>query len=51
MIMVGAGRRLELKQAKSYASVAPFKAYTRKVPVLFPFLPIYSLERTKASQS
>jgi steroid 5-alpha reductase family enzyme len=48
MVMFGAGRRLELKQARSYASVASFRSYTRKVPILFPFLPT---TRSKANVS
>jgi len=48
MVMFGAGRRLELKQARSYASVASFRSYARKVPILFPFLPTM---RSKANAS
>jgi steroid 5-alpha reductase family enzyme len=43
MVMVGAARRLELKQSKSYGSDPAFRIYTRRVPILFPLLPIYSL--------
>jgi len=47
LVMVGAGRRLELKQDKIYGSDAAYKAYSRRVPILFPFLPIYSLQSPK----
>ena len=47
LVMVGAGRRLELKQDKIYGSDAAYEAYSRRVPILFPFLPIYSLRSPK----
>lgn len=47
LVMVGAGRRLELKQDKIYGSDAAYEAYSRRVPILFPFLPIYSLQSPK----
>jgi steroid 5-alpha reductase family enzyme len=50
LVMVGAGRRLELKQSKSYGSDPTFEAYSRKVPILFPLLPIFSLRSPKVSQ-
>ena len=50
-VMFGASRRLELKQDKNYASSAAYQVYSRRVPILFPFLPIYSLRRSKARQS
>jgi steroid 5-alpha reductase family enzyme len=46
-VMVGAGRRLELKQDEIYGSDAAYEAYSRRVPILFPFLPIYSLQSPK----
>jgi len=50
LVMVGAGRRLELKQSKSYGSDPAFEAYSRRVPILFPLLPIFSLRSPKVSQ-
>jgi len=50
LVMVGASRRLELKQSKHYASIAAYEAYSRSVPILFPFLPIYSLRTPKERQ-
>ena len=51
LVMVGASRRLELKQSKTYASNAAYEAYVRRVPILLPFLPIYSLRSPKVRQS
>jgi steroid 5-alpha reductase family enzyme len=50
LVMVGASRRLELKQSKSYGSDPAFEVYSRRVPVLFPFLPFYSVRSPKVSQ-
>ena len=51
LVMAGASRRLELKQSKTYASNAAHEAYARRVPILLPFLPIYSLRSPKVRQS
>jgi len=50
LVMVGASRRLELKQNKSYGSDPAFESYSRRVPILFPLLPIFSLRSLKVSQ-
>jgi len=50
LVMVGATRRLKLKQDRSYGSDAAFAAYARRVPILFPFLPIYSVRSGKERQ-
>ncbi len=47
-IMIGATRRLEGEQAEHYAADDAYAIYTRTVPVLFPFLPIYSLRHMSA---
>ncbi len=47
LVMLGSSRRLELKQSQRYASDAAYRAYARKVPILFPILPIYSLQNLK----
>ena len=44
-IMIGATRRLEEQQAKHYGQDAAFASYRRRVPVLLPFVPLYSLRR------
>lgn len=50
VVMVGASRRLELKQSKNYGSNAAYEVYSRRVPILVPFLPIYSLRSPKVCQ-
>jgi steroid 5-alpha reductase family enzyme len=47
LVMLGSSRRLELKQSQRYGSNAAYRAYVRKVPILFPMLPIYSLRDQK----
>jgi steroid 5-alpha reductase family enzyme len=47
LVMVGSARRLELKQEERYGADPEFRAYVGKVPVLLPFLPIYSLRDAK----
>ena len=45
--MLGSSRRLELKQASHYGKDAAFRAYASQTPILFPFLPVYSLQNLK----
>lgn len=47
LIMLGSTKRLELTQDERYGHLDEYKEYVRRVPVLFPFLPIYSLKRIK----
>lgn len=47
LIMLGSARRLEMKQDERYGTNAEYQTYSRKVPVLFPFLPIYSFRNLK----
>lgn len=47
LIMIGSARRLEGTQLKRYGELAEYQEYIRRVPVLFPFLPIYSLKNTR----
>ncbi len=47
LVMIGSARRLEIKQEERYGSDPEFRAYANKVPVLVPFLPIYSLKDAK----
>lgn len=42
-IMIGATRRLEGEQADQYAADGAYATYRKTVPVLFPFLPVYTL--------
>jgi steroid 5-alpha reductase family enzyme len=47
LIMIGSARRLEIKQETRYGADPEFQVYTKKVPVLVPLLPIYSLKNAK----
>ena len=49
LVMLGSSRRLELKQADRYGADADFQAYARRTPILFPWLPLYSLRDLKVS--
>ena len=47
LIMLGSARRLELKQAERYGSDPAYLDYVRRVPILIPALPLYSLRNLK----
>ena len=47
LIMMGSTKRLEKKQEERYGKEEAFKKYATSVPVLFPFLPIYTLKHVK----
>lgn len=47
LIMLGSARRLEFKQEQRYAENTEFQAYVQQVPILIPFIPLYSLRRLK----
>ncbi|MFV0408109.1 MAG: DUF1295 domain-containing protein [Propioniciclava sp.] len=47
LIMIGATRRLEWVQGRRYGDQEAFQSYIRTVPVLIPWVPIYSVEKTK----
>jgi len=47
LIMVGSTRRLELKQDARYGDREDYRTYVRTVPVLFPFVPVFSLKNAK----
>lgn len=47
LIMLGATRRLEWTQGRRYGSQEAFQTYIHTVPILFPLVPIYSVEKTK----
>jgi steroid 5-alpha reductase family enzyme len=47
LIMLGSARRLELKQAERYGGTPEFEAYVKQVPILLPFVPLYSLRDLK----
>ena len=45
LIMIGSTRRLEIGQDKRYGDQPRYQEYVRTVPVLFPFVPVYSLKK------
>ncbi|MBN8637193.1 MAG: DUF1295 domain-containing protein [Anaerolineae bacterium] len=49
MIMMGSTKRLEKGQNARYGHLAEYQAYTRSVPVLFPFIPVYTLEKVRVA--
>lgn len=44
LIMMGSTKRLENKQDERYGENPEYQRYVRTVPVLFPFLPVYTLK-------
>ena len=47
LIMMGSTKRLENTQDKRYGSQLKYQDYIRTVPVLFPFIPVYSLKKIR----
>jgi steroid 5-alpha reductase family enzyme len=47
LIMLGSARRLEGRQETRYGTDPEFRQYVKSVPILFPFVPLYSLKRLK----
>lgn len=47
LIMIGSTKRLEAKQEERYGSRSEYQKYVRTVPVLFPFIPLYSLKNVR----
>ena len=47
LIMMGSTKRLENTQDERYGSQPQYQDYIRSVPVLFPFIPVYSLKRIR----
>ena len=46
-VMFSGARRLELRQDKNYGSDPEYHAYVKSVPILLPFVPIYSVKKYK----
>ena len=46
-IMFGGARRLEIRQNKNYGKDPEYQAYVKSVPILVPFIPLYSVEKYK----
>ncbi|MBK05584.1 MAG: hypothetical protein CL920_25575 [Deltaproteobacteria bacterium] len=47
LIMMGSTKRLEHKQDERYGELEAYQQYVSSVPVLFPFVPLYSLKEVK----
>jgi steroid 5-alpha reductase family enzyme len=44
-IMFGGARRLEIRQDKNYGDMKEYQIYKSNVPIMIPFLPIYSVKK------
>jgi steroid 5-alpha reductase family enzyme len=47
LIMVGSTKRLEFAQDERYGALGEYQAYVQSVPVLIPFVPVYSLKKIR----
>ena len=46
-VMFSGARRLELRQIKTYGSDSEFQKYSKSVPIIVPFIPLYSVVKFK----
>ena len=46
-VMFSGARRLEIRQNKNYGADPAYQAYVKTVPILLPFVPLYSVEKFK----
>ena len=46
-VMFSGARRLELRQNRNYGQDPQYQAYVKSVPILIPFVPLYSVEKYK----
>lgn len=46
-VMFSGARRLEIRQNKNYGKDPQYQAYVKTVPILVPFIPLYSVEKYK----
>lgn len=46
-VMFSGARRLELRQNRSYGADPEYQAYVKSVPILLPFVPLYSVAKYK----
>ena len=46
-VMFSGARRLEVRQNKNYGKDPDYQKYVRTVPILLPFVPLYSVEKYK----
>ena len=47
LIMMGSTKRLESEQSQRYGNLSDYQEYLRTVPVLFPFIPLYTLKNIR----
>jgi steroid 5-alpha reductase family enzyme len=47
LIMMGSTKRLERTQGQRYGHLPEYQQYTRRVPVLIPWVPVYTLQGVK----
>lgn len=50
-VMFSGARRLELRQNERYGADPEYQAYVKRVPILIPLLPLYSVEKYKWLQA
>ena len=46
-VMFSGARRLEIRQNKNYGADPEYRNYVKTVPILLPFIPLYSVEKHK----
>ena len=46
-VMFGGARRLELRQDKNYGTDPKYQEYVKSVPIMIPFVPLYSVKKCK----
>ncbi len=46
-VMFSGARRLEIRQNKNYGADPEYQKYVKSVPILVPFIPLYSVEKYK----
>lgn len=46
-VMFSGARRLEIRQNKNYGKDPEYRKYVKSVPILVPFIPLYSVEKHK----
>ena len=44
-VMFGGARRLEIRQDKNYGKMKEYQIYKANVPIMIPFVPIYSVKK------
>ena len=46
-VMFSGARRLEIRQNKNYGNDPEYQKYVKTVPIMVPFIPLYSVEKYK----